>query len=112
MSTFMPLPTARKAVPMAAVVLPFPGPVFTMMRPRLMSSGMLGKALLNILFSQLLCVKGNNLRHVVQVGKQYPNYNVILLSATSPFLVIGFRRAHIKLFLRDWPVPPKSHCVV
>src|SRR5512147_1512827 len=35
----MPLPTARSAVPMAAVVLPLPGPVFTMMRPRL-TSGM------------------------------------------------------------------------
>src|SRR5215469_2620077 len=33
----MPLPTARNAVPMAAVVLPFPGPVFTMMSPRRMS---------------------------------------------------------------------------
>jgi hypothetical protein len=32
--TFMPLPTARSAVPMAAVVLPLPGPVFTMIRPR------------------------------------------------------------------------------
>src|SRR5271154_1895284 len=30
----MPCPTARKAVPMAAVVLPLPGPVFTMIRPR------------------------------------------------------------------------------
>ena len=28
-STRMPLPTARNAVPMAEVVLPFPGPVFT-----------------------------------------------------------------------------------
>src|SRR5215471_3373189 len=36
-STRMPLPTARNAVPMAAVVLPFPGPVFTMMSPRRMS---------------------------------------------------------------------------
>src|SRR5205814_1645708 len=36
----MPLPTARKAVPIAAVVLPLPGPVFTMMRPRRISSGM------------------------------------------------------------------------
>src|SRR5579884_4169252 len=34
MSTRMPLPTARSAVPMAAVVLPLPGPVFTMMSPR------------------------------------------------------------------------------
>src|SRR5215472_19365909 len=34
MSTFMPCPTARNAVPMAAVVFPLPGPVFTMMRPR------------------------------------------------------------------------------
>src|SRR5579884_2555975 len=40
MRTRMPCPTARKAVPMAAVVLPFPGPVFTMMRPRRMSWGM------------------------------------------------------------------------
>ena len=32
--TFMPLPTARSAVPMAAVVLPLPGPVFTMISPR------------------------------------------------------------------------------
>src|SRR5271165_224842 len=30
----MPLPTARNAVPMAAVVLPLPGPVFTMINPR------------------------------------------------------------------------------
>src|SRR5436190_8310231 len=30
----MPLPTARNAVPIAAVVLPLPGPVLTMMRPR------------------------------------------------------------------------------
>jgi tRNA modification GTPase len=30
----MPLPTARNAVPMAAVVLPLPGPVLTMIRPR------------------------------------------------------------------------------
>ena len=29
----MPLPTARSAVPMAAVVLPLPGPVFTMISP-------------------------------------------------------------------------------
>src|SRR5437762_3427847 len=36
MSTRMPWPTARSAVPMAAVVLPLPGPVFTMMRPRRM----------------------------------------------------------------------------
>src|SRR6266478_753320 len=34
MSTRMPCPTARSAVPMAAVVFPLPGPVFTMMRPR------------------------------------------------------------------------------
>src|ERR1700683_3253091 len=34
MSTRIPWPTARKAVPMAAVVFPFPGPVFTMIRPR------------------------------------------------------------------------------
>src|SRR5207249_4195701 len=34
MSTRMPWPTARRAVPMAAVVLPLPGPVFTMIRPR------------------------------------------------------------------------------
>src|SRR5438270_338649 len=33
MSTRMPLPTARSPVPMAAVVLPLPGPVFTMIRP-------------------------------------------------------------------------------
>src|SRR3989449_3032305 len=33
----MPWPTARKAVPMAAVVLPLPGPVFTIMTPRRMS---------------------------------------------------------------------------
>src|SRR5580692_3915423 len=37
MSTFMPWPTARRAVPMAAVVLPLPGPVFTMIKPRRMS---------------------------------------------------------------------------
>src|SRR5271170_2434293 len=30
----MPWPTARSAVPMAAVVLPFPGPVLTMIKPR------------------------------------------------------------------------------
>src|ERR1700686_1995166 len=30
----MPWPTARNAVPMAAVVFPLPGPVFTMIRPR------------------------------------------------------------------------------
>ena len=35
----MPLPTARSAVPMAAVVLPLPGPVLTMMRPLRISSG-------------------------------------------------------------------------
>src|SRR5207247_362813 len=29
-----PCPTARSAVPIAAVVFPFPGPVFTMMSPR------------------------------------------------------------------------------
>src|SRR5579884_1335943 len=34
----MPLPTARNAVPIAGVVLPLPGPVFTMIRPRRMSS--------------------------------------------------------------------------
>src|ERR1700682_6477485 len=34
MSTRMPLPTARNAVPMAAVVLPLPGPVLTIIRPR------------------------------------------------------------------------------
>src|SRR5579864_6552828 len=33
----MPWPTALRAVPMAAVVLPFPGPVFTMIRPRRIS---------------------------------------------------------------------------
>src|SRR5208282_6371179 len=32
--TRIPCPTARSAVPMAAVVFPLPGPVFTMMRPR------------------------------------------------------------------------------
>lgn len=37
MSTRIPLPTARKAVPMAAVVLPLPGPVLTMIRPRRIS---------------------------------------------------------------------------
>src|ERR1043166_9123243 len=30
----MPFPTARNAVPIAAVVLPLPGPVFTMISPR------------------------------------------------------------------------------
>ena len=30
----MPLPTARRAVPMAAVVLPLPGPVLMRMSPR------------------------------------------------------------------------------
>src|SRR5438105_14687329 len=30
----MPCPTALRAVPMAAVVFPLPGPVFTMIRPR------------------------------------------------------------------------------
>src|SRR5437660_7903775 len=34
MSTRIPCPTARSAVPMAAVVLPLPGPVLTMIRPR------------------------------------------------------------------------------
>src|SRR5208337_1054336 len=34
MRTRIPCPTARSAVPMAAVVFPLPGPVFTMMRPR------------------------------------------------------------------------------
>src|SRR6267142_2347922 len=34
----MPLPTARNAVPMAAVVLPLPAPVLTMMRPLRTSS--------------------------------------------------------------------------
>ena len=34
MRTRMPLPTARKAVPMAAVVLPLPGPVLMRMSPR------------------------------------------------------------------------------
>src|SRR5450432_3422583 len=33
-STRIPFPTARKAVPMAAVVLPLPGPVFTIINPR------------------------------------------------------------------------------
>ena len=33
----MPWPTARNAVPMAAVVLPLPGPVFTIISPRRMS---------------------------------------------------------------------------
>src|SRR5690242_719559 len=33
MRTFMPLPTARSPVPMAAVVLPLPGPVLMRMRP-------------------------------------------------------------------------------
>src|ERR1700761_2494276 len=33
MRTFNPLPTARRAVPMAAVVLPLPGPLFTMISP-------------------------------------------------------------------------------
>src|SRR5882757_6383010 len=37
MSTRIPWPTARRAVPMAAVVLPFPGPVFTMIKPRRIS---------------------------------------------------------------------------
>src|SRR5579863_9010654 len=34
MSTRMPLPTARRAVPMAAVVLPLPGPVLMTSKPR------------------------------------------------------------------------------
>src|SRR5438094_2100570 len=34
MSTRIPCPTARNAVPIAAVVFPLPGPVFTMMSPR------------------------------------------------------------------------------
>ena len=39
-STFMPLPTARKAVPIAAVVLPLPGPVLMRINPRrLFASG-------------------------------------------------------------------------
>ena len=38
LSTFMPWPTARRAVPIAAVVLPLPGPVFTMINPRRMSA--------------------------------------------------------------------------
>src|SRR5580704_16439164 len=38
MSTRMPFPTARSAVPIAAVVFPLPGPVLTMIRPRRMSS--------------------------------------------------------------------------
>src|SRR5579872_1170679 len=33
----MPCPTALSAVPIAAVVLPLPGPVFTMIRPRRIS---------------------------------------------------------------------------
>src|SRR5581483_439895 len=38
MSTRIPWPTARRAVPMAAVVLPLPGPVLTMISPRRISS--------------------------------------------------------------------------
>src|SRR5579863_8273697 len=34
MSTRMPLPTARRAVPMAAVVFPLPGPVLISRSPR------------------------------------------------------------------------------
>lgn len=34
MSTRIPFPTARSAVPMAAVVFPLPGPVLIRMRPR------------------------------------------------------------------------------
>src|SRR5207245_11325334 len=34
MRTRIPCPTARNAVPIAAVVFPLPGPVFTMMSPR------------------------------------------------------------------------------
>src|SRR5437016_14132223 len=34
MSTRIPCPTARNAVPIAAVVFPLPGPVSTMMSPR------------------------------------------------------------------------------
>lgn len=36
-NTLSPCPTARKAVPSAAVVLPFPGPVLTMISPFLFS---------------------------------------------------------------------------
>ena len=36
-NTLSPCPTARKAVPKAAVVLPFPGPVLTMINPFLVS---------------------------------------------------------------------------
>ena len=35
----MPLPTARSAVPMAAVVLPLPGPVLMRIRPLRVSAG-------------------------------------------------------------------------
>src|SRR5215471_10192115 len=37
MSTRNHWPTARSAVPMAAVVFPLPGPVFTMIKPRRIS---------------------------------------------------------------------------
>src|SRR5271154_1360108 len=45
----MPWPTARKAVPIAAVVFPLPGPVFTMMRPRRTSAMVGGLILLELL---------------------------------------------------------------
>ena len=35
MATFWPCPEARSAVPKAAVVLPLPSPVLTMIRPLL-----------------------------------------------------------------------------
>src|SRR5882757_1869730 len=41
MRTRIPLPTARSAVPMAAVVLPLPGPVLMRISPRRDSFGMM-----------------------------------------------------------------------
>src|SRR5208282_2506452 len=58
----MPWPTARKAVPIAAVVFPLPGPGFTIMRPRRTSVMVRGRLiLLETLFGgvQTLEMTGN-----------------------------------------------------
>src|SRR5579863_3485972 len=46
MRTLIPWPTERRAVPIAAVVFPFPGPVLTMMRPRRTSVMFSGRLIL------------------------------------------------------------------
>src|SRR5690242_4341990 len=80
----MPCPTARSAVPMAAVVLPFPGPVFTMIRPRRMSCVItLGSAALS---------ETNDCKRWGEVLLNVVGYQQLWVMLEAPDCVREFRR--------------------